>query len=172
MKTLGGDWSRGDLLALIGVLVAILGIWISHRDTTTSEQQQPARIHESTAGARGEVTPQPATTVIPRSADVSSGQVNFGCEETQPVRTPEVFFGANPRDIQPRPEWVQTDNVKGHNQEVIYDKDPANHVKGVFAQGSITGLDKQLLNCPGGGHGALALHVTWTEEQTSTGSNQ
>ena len=170
MKMLGGDWSRGDLLALIGVLVAILGIWIAHRDTTTSEQL-PGRVHESSGGGRDEATPHPATTVIPRSADVSSGQVNFGCEETQSVKTPEVFFGANAGDIQPRPEWVQTDNVKGHNQEVIYDKDPANHVKGVFAQGSITGLDKQLLNCPGGGHGTLALHVTWTEEQTSNGSN-
>jgi hypothetical protein len=43
---LGGDWSRGDLLALIGVLVAILGIWIAHRDTRTSEQQQPGPVHE------------------------------------------------------------------------------------------------------------------------------
>ncbi len=170
---LGGDWSRGDLLALIGVLVAILGVWIAHRDTTTSEQQQPGRVHESGGDARGEAigTPHPATTVVPRTADVSSGQVNVGCEVTQAVRTPEVFFGPNPGDIRPRPEWVQTDNVKGHNQEVIYDKDPTNHVKGVFAQGSITGLDKQLFNCPGGGHGTLALHVTWTEEQTSTGGN-
>jgi hypothetical protein len=35
-----------DLLALIGVLVAILGIWIAHRDTRTSEQQQPGPVHE------------------------------------------------------------------------------------------------------------------------------
>ena len=66
---------------------------------------------------------------------------------------------------------MQTNSVKGDNQEVIYDKDPANHVKGGFAQGSITGLDKQMFNCPEGGHGTLAPHVTWTEEQTSTGSN-
>jgi alkyl hydroperoxide reductase subunit AhpF len=97
--------------------------------------------------------------------------VNLGCEETQSVKTPEVFFGTNPGNIQFRPEWLQTDNVKSHNQEVIYDKDPANHVKGAFAQGSITGLDKQLFNCLGGGHGTLALHVTWTEEQTSTDGN-
>jgi hypothetical protein len=37
----------------------------------------------------------------------------------------------------------------------------------VVAEGSITGLDKQLFNCPGGGHGTLTLHVTWTEEQSS-----
>ena len=103
MKMLGGDWSRGDLLALIGVLVAILGIWIAHRDTTTSEQEQPSRVHESRGGSRGEATPHPATTVVPRSADVSSGQVNFGCEETPPVGIPEVFFGANPGNIQPQP---------------------------------------------------------------------
>jgi hypothetical protein len=167
MKMLGGDWSRGDVLALIGLLVAILGIWIAHRDTAATEKDQPSQVHESSGGTRGE-----STTVVPKSADVSSGQVNFGCDETQPVKTPEVFFGANPGEIQPRPDWVQTDNVKGHTQQVIYDKDPANHVKGVFAQGSITGLDKQVFNCPGGGHGTLALHVTWTEEQASTGGNR
>lgn len=62
----------------------------------------------------GEPAAQPATIVKPavkavqRSSDVSSGQVNFGCEETQQVKTPEVFFGANARDIQPRTDWVQS----------------------------------------------------------------
>jgi hypothetical protein len=75
--------------------------------------------------------------------------VNFGCEQTQQVKTPEVFFGANARDIQPRSEWVQTDNAKGQDQQVIYDRNGGNNVRGVLAQGSITGLDKQLFNCPG-----------------------
>jgi hypothetical protein len=176
MKMLGGDWSRGDVLAFIGVLVAILGIWIAHRDTVTSGAKLPSEAHESTAGSGGASgktagMDHPAIKIVHRVADVSSGQVNFGCEENRQAKTPEVFFGVNPAEIQARTECVQTDNVKGHNQEVVYDKDPASHVRGVLARGSITGLDKQFLNCPGGGHGTLALHVTWTEEQASNATN-
>ena len=172
MKMLGGAWSKGDVLALVGVLVAVLGIWVAHRDTARPGDGQPAQVHKPSVGSsdsptKGTATGDLATKAVTRSADVSSGQVNFGCEETQQVKTPEVFFGANARDIQPRPEWVQTDNAKGQNQQVIYDGNAGTHVRGVLAQGSITGLDKQVFNCPGGGHGNLSLHVTWTEDQTS-----
>jgi hypothetical protein len=171
MKMLGGAWSKGDVLALVGVLVAVLGIWVAHRDTARPEDGQPAQVHKPSVGSgesqtKAAGTGYLATKVVTRSADVSSGQVNFGCEQTQQVKTPEVFFGANARDIQPRSEWVQTDNAKGQDQQVIYDRNGGNNVRGVLAQGSITGLDKQLFNCPGGGHGNLALHVTWTEDQT------
>ena|ERR1700729_35343 len=168
---LGGAWSKGDVLALVGVLVAVLGIWVAHRDTARPEDGEADEIHKPSVGSGESQTKEAgtgyvATKAVTRSADVSSGQVNFRCEETQQVKTPEVFFGANARDIQPRPEWVQTDNAKSHNQEVAYDRN-GTEVRGVLAQGSITGLDKQVFNCPGGGHGNLALHVTWTEDQTS-----
>lgn len=169
MKLLGGAWSRADLLALIGVIVAVLGVWIAHRDTMKSDDRPQAPSQRATVGS-GEPAAQPATIVKPaikavqRSSEVSSGQVNFGCEETQQIKTPEVFFGANARDIQPRTDWVQTDHVKSQNQQVIYDKDSEGRIRGIFAQGALTGVDKQLFNCPGGGHGALALHVTWTED--------
>ena len=165
MKMLGGDWSKGDLLTLIGVLVAIVGIWVAHRDTANTDIAQGAR--SSPSGGQAGVVAAPARRV-PRSADVSSGQLNFACEETKQAKTPEVSFGANPADINPRAEWVQTDNVKGQNQQVIYDRDSRSQVKGVLAEGSITGLDKQVFNCPGGGHGTLTLHVTWTEERSSS----
>lgn len=164
MKMLGGDWSRGDVLALIGVLVAVIGIWVAHRDIPKSDGAPQAA--NSSSGVRGPGVAA-ATKRVPRSADVASGQLNFGCEETRQGKTPEVFFGAGPADIQPRAEWTQTDNVKGQNQQLVYDRDSQNRVKGLWAEGSITGLDKQMFNCPGGGHGILALHVTWTEEQTS-----
>jgi hypothetical protein len=168
MKMFGGDWSKGDLLALIGVLVAVVGIWVAHRDTANTDIGQGAGSSPS-GGQVAAVADK--TRRVPRSADVSSGQLNFGCEETGQAKTPEVFFGANPADIQPSAEWVQTDKVKGQNQQVVYDKDAQNQVKGVLAEGSITGLDKQVFNCPGGGHGILKLHVTWTEEQSSSANH-
>jgi hypothetical protein len=166
MKMLVGDWSKADVLALIGVLVAVIGIWIAHRDTPKPEVGNTMADSSPSSGQPAAVTATKKR--VPRSADVSSGQLNFGCEETKQAKTPEVFFGANPADIQPRAEWVQTDNVKGQNQQVTYDRDSQNQVKGVLAEGSITGLDKQVFNCPGGGHGTLELHVTWTEEQYSS----
>lgn len=164
MKMLGGDWSRADLLALIGVLVAVVGIWVAHRDTSKTDDGHTSVSSAPSGGQAAAVAAE--TKRVPRSAEVSSGQMNFGCEETKQGQTAEVFFGANPTDIQPRAEWVQTDNVKGQNQKVVYDRDSHNQVKGVSAEGSITGLDKQVFNCPGGGHGILTLHVTWTEEQS------
>lgn len=169
MKMLGGDWSKADVLALITVLVAIVGIWVAHRDTAETDV---GHWIASSAPSGG----QPATVAatakrVPRAADVSSGQLNFGCGETGQAKTPEVFFGAEPADIQPRAEWVQTDNVKGQNQQVVYDRDSQNQVKGVLAEGSITGLDRRVFNCPGGGHGTLTLHVTWTEEQSSSANH-
>jgi hypothetical protein len=166
MKMLGGDWSKADLLALIGVVVAIVGIWVAHRDTGKADVGHPIA---GSSPSGGQATSAAATTKRgPRSADVASGQLNFGCEETMPAKTPEVFFGANPGDIQPSAEWVQTNNVKSQSQQVVYDRDSQNQIKGVLAEGSITGLGKQAFNCPGGGHGTLALHVTWKEEQPST----
>src|SRR5579863_7516743 len=157
MKMLGGDWSKGDLLALIGLIVAIVGIWVAHRDTAKTEDTQPVQSRESsadsaTSGGKAGTTPA-APQRVPRSSDVSSGQLNFGCEETKQAKTPEVFFGSNTADIQPRAEWGNTDNAKGQNQQVVYDRDAASRVRDVFAEGSFTGLDKQLFNCPGGGHG-------------------
>jgi len=129
------------------------------RSTSPASAQANPKLREPGLG-----TSRPKLLLV---APTSSGQVNFGCEETQQVKTPEVLFGANARDIQPRPEWVQTDNAKSQNQQVIYDRNAGTDVRGVLAQGSITGLDKQVFNCPGGGHGNLVLHVTWIEDQTS-----
>jgi hypothetical protein len=131
---LGGAWSKGDVLALVGVLVAVLGIWVAHRDTARPEDGEADEIHKSSVGSGESQTKETGTghlanKAVTRNADVSSGQVNFGCEETQQVKTPEVFFGANARDIQPRTEWVQTDNAKNQNQQVIYDRNGGTAVR-------------------------------------------
>jgi hypothetical protein len=160
MKLLGGQWSKGDFLALLGVIAAILAIpgmpKLFHWDSDASHG--PAIIADPKI---------PAPVRVPKSADVSSGQVNFGCEESQDVKTPVVSFGKNPADIKPTPSWEHTDNVKSQNQSVENIEDPATHaIIGIKATGRITGRDKQAPfgNCPGGGHGELRLQVSWTEQ--------
>jgi hypothetical protein len=96
MKLLGGQWSKGDFLALLGVIAAILAIpgmpKIFHWDRDAPHG--PAMIADPKI---------PPPVRIPKSAAVTSGQVNFGCEESKDVQTPEVSFGKNPTDIKPTP---------------------------------------------------------------------
>jgi hypothetical protein len=168
MKLLGGQWSKGDLLALLGVIAAVLAIpgmpKFFHFDS------EPSSKHVETLGT---VTPRPITPeLIPvhKVSDVTSGQVNFGCDQTLQVQTPVISFGKNPRDIEARPIWASTDNVKSQNQSVVNVEDPADHhVSGIKGTGTISGRDSESIlgvkNCPGGGHGELTLHVSWTEDQ-------
>lgn len=175
MKLVGGDWSKGDFLAALGLIVAAIGVvaailavpgmpkiahWDSEPSVKQSDNSSPAK-----------VTPaQPTPKSVQKTGDVTSGQVNFGCEQTLPVETPVVAFGKNPRDINAKPAWANTVNEKAQNQSVSNVEDPVDHhLVGVKAVGTITGLDLQNLvvakNCPGGGHGELTIHVTWTEDQ-------
>jgi len=164
MKLMGGDWSKGDILAGLGLIIAAVGVVaailaipgmpkIAHWDSEPSVKQ-------SDDLSPGKAIPEPsAAKPVRKAGDVTSGQVNFGCEQTLPVETPAVSFGKNPREINAKPAWANTANVKVQNQSV-------SNVEDV---GTITGLDLQNLvvakNCPGGGHGELTLHVTWTEDQ-------
>lgn len=54
-------------------------------------------------------------------------------------------------------------------QRSINVENPINHQAGIKAAGTIRGRDKDTIlgikNCPGGGHGELKLHVTWTEDE-------
>ena len=169
MKLLGGKWSRGDVFALLGVLAAILAIpgmpkllhWDS--DALSTHVQTP-----------GTATGPPATDRTPKPAhkvrDVSSGQVNFECDQSLQVETPVVSFGKNPRDIDSRAIWANTDNVKTQNQSVVNVEDATDHhVSGVKGVGTISGRDSESIlgvkNCPGGGHGELTVHVSWTEDE-------
>jgi hypothetical protein len=87
MKLLGGKWSRGDVFALLGVLAAVLAIpgmpklfhWDS--DSSSTHVQTPG-----TAAGPTDRALKPAHKV----RDVSSGQVNFGCDQSLRVETPVV----------------------------------------------------------------------------------
>jgi hypothetical protein len=111
---------------------------------------------------------KPEVKPVARSADVTSGQVNFGCEETLNIETPVVPFGANPQNVSPQALWKNMDHVKSYKANPVEVHDPKdNRLTGIKAVGPITGVDKETMfkNCPGGGHGELTLHVTWTEDQ-------
>jgi hypothetical protein len=106
MKLMGGEWSGGDLLALLGVLVAIAGVLVA----TLTIPGMPKVFHwdsDSTAkppGAASAVpkTESPAPTPVKKTRDVTSAQVNFGCGQSLPVETLVIYFGKNPRDIDSR----------------------------------------------------------------------
>jgi hypothetical protein len=163
MKLRGGEWSKGDIFALVGVVAAVLAI-----------PGMPKLLHwDSDSGVKPanppNATPSPAPRRTAKTADVASGQVNFGCDQTLSVETPVVPFGKNPQNVLSKPGWVNTDNVKAQNQTVENVKDANLRVIGIKAVGTITGRDSQYVslvkNCPGGGHGELTLHVTWTEDE-------
>ena len=155
--------------ALLGVIAAVLAIpgmpKLFHLDSDSSPK------HLETPGATTEPKPvTPAPKPVQKVRDVSSGQVNFGCDQTLQVQTPVVSFGKNPRDIRPLPVWANTDNVKTQNQSVVNIEDPTDHhIAAMRGAGTITGRDSEYIlgvkNCPGGGHGELTLHVSWTEEE-------
>ena len=101
--------------------------------------------------------------VSPRNTfRVSSGQFNVGCGDgaNASVQWP-IPPGAT--DIQPIASWQHTDNLKSHNQQVAVSGNA------VVATGSIVGLDKQLFNCPGGGHGELVLEGSYQPANPEAG---
>jgi hypothetical protein len=174
MKLRGGEWSRGDLLALLGILVAIAGVLaavlaipgmprIFHGDSDSTAKQP------GVASAASKTKPLTAAPVK-KTRDVTSGQVNFACDQSLSVETPVIFFGKNPRDIDSQAAWANTDNVKTQNQSVVKVEASLDHPSGgVKGAGTIAGRDSQNIlgvkNCPGGGHGELTLHVVWIEDE-------
>jgi hypothetical protein len=111
----------------------------------------------------------PPMKTVPRSADVSTGQLNFGCDQGVNAETPVVPLGQNPQSVTPQARWVNMNNVKNYNATTAEVRDANNRLTGIKGVGPINGLDSQYIlgakNCPGGGHGELTLHVTWTEDQ-------
>jgi hypothetical protein len=159
----------GVVVTGIGLIAAVLAIpgmpklfhWDSEKPPVqTQSNNQPT-----------EDKPRlPAPKPVQKTRDVSSGQVNFGCEQELGVDTPPVYFGKNPRNIDAKPGWVNTDNVKTQSSPTIINvENPVNHQAGIKASGTLRGRDKDTIlgvkNCPGGGHGELTLHVTWTEDE-------
>ena len=76
--------------------------------------------------------------------------VNVGCASTSPGNV-EYALPENAYEVQRSCSWEDRSNIKSASC--------ATELAGstVRASGSIVGLDKQLFNCPGGGHATLVL---------------
>lgn len=96
---------------------------------------------------------------------VSSGQVNFGCEESRPLSVTfplpanSNFVGA------PSARWDNFSNSSARQASVVVADGRA------IASGTIRGLDYQsfafgIRNCPGGGHGELVVGGTYRTSTT------
>jgi hypothetical protein len=93
----------------------------------------------------------------------SSGQVNFGCNESRSVN---VAWNAPPgaEQINATASWVNTDNVRSQDQHVVITGNTA------AASGVISGRDREWTgNCPGGGHGELLIQGTYRIMQPTAG---
>jgi hypothetical protein len=94
-------------------------------------------------------------SVVPReSFRISSGQINVGCGDTVPGSV-QFAIPQGATDVQARASWQHTDNLRNMAQTVS----PPNGV--LTAAGTITGLERQFFNCPGGGHGELVLEGSY-----------
>lgn len=166
MKIFGGDWSKGDVIALVGVGAAVLAIpgmpKIFHWD---AENQATLT---GTANANVQLEPRKVrrTDMV---KDLTSGPISFGCEQTLSVTTPVIPLGKNPQITEVNAVWVNTSNVKAQNQVALRVVDPITHqLIGIKATGEITGYDFDWIlgvrNCRGGGHGELKIHAAWTED--------
>lgn len=96
----------------------------------------------------------------------SSGQVNFGCEQT--VASRAVWEPPQGALVQGevRAEWVNADNARSFQANAV--------VEGgrVVGTGTIGGLELQRLpfgitNCPGGGHGELVVSGKYVTRSTT-----
>jgi hypothetical protein len=89
----------------------------------------------------------------------SSGQINFGCEETREVNVEYDLPEGAKLVGTPSVAWQNTSNVASQ-QGNFQDKGQS-----VVGRGIIRGLDYQNFaitrNCPGGGHGELVLSGTY-----------
>jgi pimeloyl-ACP methyl ester carboxylesterase len=111
-----------------------------------TEPQQKLIVHAYIEGEIARVMDQPF------SQSISSESVNFGCEQTVETHV-EFPLPDGAQDVGSTAHWNDIDHAKSHNATVEHDE------KFVRAKGSITGVDKQFFNCPGGGHGTLVLDV-------------
>jgi hypothetical protein len=95
----------------------------------------------------------------------SSGQVNFGCEQTVTARAVWQVPASSSVQGQMQAEWVNKDNARSFEATVAVEEGS------VIGSGTITGLDLQRLplgftNCPGGGHGELVVFGQYVPRST------
>jgi hypothetical protein len=152
-------------------LFLVVLFWWSGALAPVKSEKTDSAVVKPDASSNAAAHTSPTVQSVSRTKDVSTGQVNFGCQQTLNVETPEIEFGPNPRNIDAKTEWVSMDNhVKSYAASTKDVLDPASQRRlGIEGVGTITGLDRDIVkNCPGGGHGTLTLHASWVEDQASS----
>lgn len=149
--------ATSPMLGKIGLFSCILILLASCGDSYKPPAPvEKFDVHVTLMGVR-RPTPQPRVAFR-----VSSGQLNVGCGDTvgTSARWP-LPVGAS--EVQTIASWQHTDNLKTYTQQADVEGDSA------VAKGSITGRDKEMFNCPGGGHGELVLEGSYQAAPSSSG---
>jgi hypothetical protein len=152
----------------VGLSAAGLLLYVVQTNPQNKKGQQSATVRRY--GVTIEVSGRRVTTetggVVPFRA--SSGQVNFGCEQT--ISTNAVWQMPSGGVVQGevRAEWANVANTKSMLASAAVE--PGR----VVGSGSITGLDVQRIplgfgsvgNCPGGGHGELIVFGSYVTQRS------
>jgi hypothetical protein len=161
---------RGFVLSVTTVVIAISlyglnVVRVIHIDRNTQEFERLRQPYALTVVVMGRVTTEAVTEGLPFR--VSSGQLNVGCNSTQPAQVSwSIPSGAT--ITSQGAAWQNTDNIR--NPRV---NGPSPNDNDLIASGSIDGLERTLFgNCPGGGHGELVLSGTYRLSNTQSSDNQ
>jgi hypothetical protein len=185
MKLLGGDWSRGDVLTLVTIFVAVVSMLVAHFDVPKLDvpkldapkldvpKPEAAKTQLATSASIATIQPSHVPTpgiveVSPGNfvGDVISGEVGVECGFFADAETSKIHFDRPPIHLVATAKWVDTEHFKNPNQSVEYEKDYMSRtITDVYAKGVIWG-ETLHDNCPQG-RGTLTLHVTWSEEKPS-----
>lgn len=161
------------VVAFVAVLLAGVSVYAISRPSSSNSKTDPEK-HSDTSPDKPskkdtvayEVRASATGTRIKVSATTepfskSAASTNVGCEEG---KSTEVSYDI-PKGavvVSHNSRWDSLNNIKSHEAH--------SELKGrtVVATGWLNGLDKQFLNCPGGGHGTLTLFGTLSLSTEST----
>lgn len=143
------------------IFLSVLVLNPSNPDAISVSKQANYRVILTIAGTRNTTS----NSDVP--FQISSGQVNFGCEESRPL---SVTFPLPPNSSlvgAPSAHWKNVSNSSAHQENVVVAEGR------VIASGTIRGLDYQnfalgIRNCPGGGHGELIVSGYYRTLTTSS----
>ncbi len=154
-------------LSAAGLLLYVVQTNTQNQKTSPASLSQPAGQHGVAVNLTGRRIVTQAGATVPFQA--SSGQVNFGCEQTVTAKTTWQIPPGATVEGEVKVEWANVDNARARSAGTVIG--PAT----VVGEGTITGLELQriplgimpaLTNCPGGGHGELVLSGMYVPRTT------
>jgi hypothetical protein len=122
----------------------------AHNASTPASPTFSAQSFEVHAYALGDRV-QPVTS--DRTDMRDSESINVGCEQDGQARV-SYDIPSNATVSMHSAQWINIDNIKSHTAQSVISGSQ------LVATGSLRGRDKELFNCPGGGHATLRLNFT------------